>query len=188
MSGRAALFASLFAIAGCAHLGADFTNGDEDGGAARGDASADSSVAPQTDGGRTPSRDGGGTPAPDGSTGGGTDAGSGNDAAGGGTDAGLDPLLGLPDPSGMPCNPPDTQCPGVGWCRIDSPNGGRCEGCPNGCALVGQSCVKSADCDIDLQCYDGTCRTFCHLATPQECGNASDCIDVGNDTVGICRY
>ena len=27
-----------------------------------------------------------------------------------------------------------------------------------------------------------------HLTTPQQCGLPTDCIDVGNATVGMCKY
>jgi hypothetical protein len=79
------------------------------------------------------------------------------------------------------------ECAGVQVCRISSTTGGTCEGCTN-CGNLHAACTTDADCDILFQCYDGYCDNFCQLATPQECGVPSDCVNVGNSTTGVCKY
>ncbi len=71
----------------------------------------------------------------------------------------------------------------VEGCRIATSTGGRCE--VGGGGLLDDPCTLGTDCDIIFQCYQGTCRDMCQLGT-YECGDPSDCIDVGNDTYGVC--
>jgi hypothetical protein len=133
-----------------------------------------------------------------GTSSGGTDAGapadSGSDAAK--PDAappppdsgGLDPLLSLPDPSGVDCVPglaSENGCPNVSVCRISSPSGGRCESCTN-CGNLHAACSSGKDCDILFECYAGSCTNFCQLGT-YECGPIADCLNVGHPTIGVCR-
>jgi hypothetical protein len=117
-----------------------------------------------------------------------TDAGGG-DADDGGTTP-LDPRLDLPASGGAPCSPPGSTsvCAGPPQvCRIATASGGRCEGCTK-CGNLHAPCDASSDCDILFQCFAGYCDGFCNLTTPQQCGLPTDCIDVGNATVGMCKY
>ena len=106
-----------------------------------------------------------------------------------GVDAGspLDPDLDLPAAGGVGCSSPGTEigCPGISVCRIATATSGRCETCTN-CGNLNASCSASDECDILFQCFMGRCTNFCHLSTPQECGNPTDCIDVGHVTMGVC--
>ena len=99
---------------------------------------------------------------------------------------GLDPNLSLPDPSGMPCSNigNETDYPNTEVCRIASKTGGRCESCTN-CGRLDDPCATGQDCDIVFECYRGHCTNFCMVGT-SECGPVQDCIDVGNDTSGVC--
>lgn len=157
-------------------------------------AAGDAAQAPRDAGGSAAQQDANAPPAsgdqdsaaPIGSDAGGTavDAAKPPDAS----SAGLDPLLSLPDPSGVACGPPGyggpNGCPGSMICRIATTSGGRCEGCTS-CGHLNDSCSASADCDILFQCYAGKCTAICNLATPQTCGG--HCIDVGNAGSGVCE-
>ena len=128
-----------------------------------------------------------------GGTGTGASAGTGGAGASGGSGGcggqppGMDPSLDLPDPCGQTCTGYGYggDCPSLQVCRIWSATLGRCEGC-SPCGNLHASCGSSSECDILFQCYAGQCRNFCDLAYPQMCGNPSACVDVGNDTFGIC--
>lgn len=100
----------------------------------------------------------------------------------------LDPLLSLPDPSGVACDPgvaSEFGCPAISVCRISSPGGGRCESCTD-CGNRGATCSTGKDCDILFECYDGRCTNFCQLGT-YNCGPIADCLNVGHPTIGVCR-
>jgi hypothetical protein len=118
------------------------------------------------------------------------DATTGTDAAPPFPDAGsLDPLLSLPDPSGVACVPSgfgsEVGCPAFNVCRLASPTGGRCETCTD-CGNRGATCSTGKDCDILFECYDGRCTNFCQLGT-YNCGPIADCLNVGHPTIGVCR-
>ncbi len=86
----------------------------------------------------------------------------------------------------MPCTDYGNQgnCPGIEVCRISSKHGGRCEGCTE-CGNLNAFCTTGQDCDILFECYKNHCTNFCMLGT-SECGPPQDCINVGNDTDGVC--
>jgi hypothetical protein len=98
----------------------------------------------------------------------------------------LNPDLALPNASGVPCSTPGSEngCPAIEVCRIDSPTGGRCEGCTS-CNNLWKPCVQSSDCDIIFQCFEGQCTPICPLGTSY-CGPVQSCLDVGNETYGVC--
>jgi hypothetical protein len=98
----------------------------------------------------------------------------------------LNPELALPNASGVPCSTPGSEngCPAIEVCRIDSPTGGRCEGCTS-CNNLWKPCVQSSDCDIIFQCFEGQCTPICPLGTSY-CGPVQNCLDVGNETYGVC--
>jgi hypothetical protein len=106
------------------------------------------------------------------------------DLQGGG---GLDPGLAIPDPSGAPCTTPGSlnQCALAEVCRFFTATDGRCESCV-ACGNLGAFCTASQDCDILFSCYQGRCTNFCHLGTT-ECGAPTDCLNIGNATIGVCR-
>lgn len=126
------------------------------------------------------------------------DAGSKDSGGGGNKDAGpppvdsgnggLDPLLSLPDPSGVPCVPglaSEIGCPALSVCRLSSPSGGRCESCTD-CGNLGNSCSSGKDCDILFECYAGKCVNFCLLGS-YNCGPIENCVNVGHPTLGVCK-
>lgn len=105
---------------------------------------------------------------------------------------GLNPALVLP-PLGAPaCDSPGNpaSCGGLSACRMATPDSGRCDDCgpPGTCGtLITQPCAASLDCDINLQCFRGTCTLFCTLPTGPECGMSNHCVDVGSVTSrGLC--
>jgi len=100
---------------------------------------------------------------------------------------GLDPDLALPDPSGTVCHAPgsSTGCALGEVCRYFTPSEGRCESCVD-CGNLHASCVKTADCDILFECFQGTCTNFCTLGGG-ECGNPADCVAIGHPTRGVCK-
>lgn len=106
---------------------------------------------------------------------------------------GLDPGVPIPPLGNEPCNPPgnETVCPGTAACRMATPDSGRCEDCSaNGtCSkLIGTSCVGSNDCDINLNCFRGSCTLVCPMAFPQVCGGTRKCLDVGyTGGYGLCE-
>jgi hypothetical protein len=120
-----------------------------------------------------------------------TDAAShdaGLDAAADASDAGaMSPILGLPSPSGQRCKDigQDTDCPLFDTCLIDTPTGGRCEGCV-ACHGYRHSCTKSVDCAAPYQCYANVCSYICHLGG-HDCGGGTTCVNVGNTKYGICQ-
>jgi hypothetical protein len=102
---------------------------------------------------------------------------------------GLSPCLVVPPASAPTCtviNSPQV-CPSFGFCAISGPaeDAGRCTNCgPQGSCSgpLNSACVMNEDCDDIFQCYCGQCRTLCILGL--ECG--SMCMNVGNDTWGVC--
>lgn len=103
---------------------------------------------------------------------------------------GLDPDVVLPDPSAPPCDWPGASCGSVRTCRLDSPDGGRCDNCgPQGlCSgLIRTFCSQSLDCDLGLQCFRGRCTLFCSLSLGgPECGKPGLCVNVGHPERGLC--
>jgi hypothetical protein len=105
-------------------------------------------------------------------------------------DSGLDPCLVLPAADAAPCSPigNETEC-GLGECLIASTGPeGRCQMCQGQGMCSGHAdapCDVAEDCDIGWACYCHACTLVCRLATPQTCG-ASQCVNVGNVTEGVC--
>jgi hypothetical protein len=54
------------------------------------------------------------------------------------------------------------------------------------CGNLNAPCTTSQECDILFQCYKGKCRNICPLGTSY-CGPPDDCLNVGNDTYGVCK-
>lgn len=98
----------------------------------------------------------------------------------------LDPDLGLPDPSGDPCDTPGGmwECDFLEVCRFYSSSEGRCESCEP-CGNLNDFCSSSSECDILFMCYLGHCTNFCTLDTYM-CGPIEDCVDIGHPTHGVC--
>ncbi|HVY44465.1 MAG TPA: hypothetical protein VHB21_01250 [Minicystis sp.] len=136
--------------------------------------------------GGSPSTGGGGAAVSTASSSSASSASSSSASSSGSGGSGLDPALDVPDPSGMSCMGYGGQgdCPSLTVCRIATKHGGRCEGC-TACDNLGAPCSASSDCDILFQCFRGQCTNFCQLGST-ECGSPTNCIDVGNDTEGVC--
>jgi hypothetical protein len=102
---------------------------------------------------------------------------------------GLDPLLGLPNPSGDSCEV-GSFCYGsvLYGCRIATVTEGRCETCYSGgfCGVQGTPCAESDECGTLYQCYDGVCSSICELGVGDSLCDAADCHDVGHATHGVC--
>jgi hypothetical protein len=170
------------AVTGATTSGGTTTGATTSGGTTAGSTTAGSTTAGSTTAGSTTA----GSTTAGSTTAGSTTAGSttaGATTSGGG---GLDPLLALPSGSGTPCNTPGQDCANLQGCRIYSTTESRCEA--GGSSLWDQICTTTADCDIDLTCYNGRCEGFCALGA-NDCGTVpSDCIDVGYaGGMGVCK-
>jgi len=114
------------------------------------------------------------------------------DGSGGFGGTGLDPLLVPGDQDARVCMVDlewwVTGCnnPAFSWCRIDSPDGGRCEtaDCYDYQCPAGSPCEVGRDCAPLYQCYGGQCRAICKLGS--QCDSGLDCQNVGHVTHGIC--
>ncbi len=188
MRGVVALLAFGLAVSACAQTIDPEKHGPPIGGSAGaqgpgGNSGASSGGASGTAGSSGSS--GGGS---SGSTGtGGSGGSSGNGTGGSSGTTGMDPGLVLPDPNGTLCTHYGTNigCSNLEVCRIYDHNSGRCETCDT-CGNLDDYCVTDRDCDILFQCYEHICTNICPLGTSY-CGAVSDCVDVGNDTYGVCK-
>ena len=92
----------------------------------------------------------------------------------------------LPPSSGDVCevSEGDSVCTSEGeTCRISSATEGRCDTFPQGHEGT-FPCEVDSDCDDTLQCYNGECHVLCPLG--ESCAGGCECLDVGNETTGIC--
>ena len=102
---------------------------------------------------------------------------------------GLDDGVVLPDLDAAVCDPFGSfaQCGITATCRMATPDAGRCENCDAGClGHPKDPCTRTRDCDGRLQCFRSTCTPTCLLGSV-ECGNPSNCIDVGYVGYGLCN-
>jgi hypothetical protein len=100
-------------------------------------------------------------------------------------DTGLNPGLLIPPSSGAQCMPSqgDSDCPQGETCRISSVNLGNCDTFTQGHEGT-WPCTVDSDCDDTLQCYNQECKVLCPLG--MNCAGGCECLDVGNETTGIC--